>query len=75
MTEDKLVPARAVVDMWRTERPRMMECFPKHFSFHSGKDAALTSRHLKITSRGRAFVCLDFYFLKSIIHYYFLEPA
>lgn len=68
MTEDKLVPARALVDMWRTERPRMMEYIPKHFSFHSGKDAALTSRRLKITGRSRAFVCLDLYFLKSIIH-------
>lgn len=59
MTEDKLVPARAVVDMWRTERPWMMEYIPKHFSFHSGKEAALSSRRPKITSQGRAFVCWD----------------
>lgn len=68
MTEDKLVPARAAVDMWRTERPQMMEYIPKHFLFHCGKNAALTSRRLKITSQSRAFVSLELYFLKSRRH-------
>lgn len=35
--EDKLVPAGAADDVWRTEWLHMMEYIPKHFSFHSGE--------------------------------------